>query len=288
VTDDGDRVGRLRIGELSRRSGVSPERLRAWELRYDLLAPTRTTGGFRLYGEQDEARVRRMLGFLSNGIAAAEAARLAIAGRTEPAATGDDDLQRALDGFDDAAAHAALDRVFLTYGAATAMRSVLLPYLRELGERWANGSATVAQEHFATALLRGRLLGLGRGWGTGAGPRALLACVPGDPHDLGLICFGVALREHGWRITLLGADTPVQTLGETAAGLAPELVVVASSSCTLLDACSAELAEVASRLPVALAGNGVDAAAARAIGARLLEGDPVSAAADLASASVEV
>ena len=41
-------VGHLRIGELSRRSGVSPELLRAWEQRYGLLRPLRSAGGFRL------------------------------------------------------------------------------------------------------------------------------------------------------------------------------------------------------------------------------------------------
>ena len=52
--------GYLRIGELTKRTGVSPELLRAWEQRYGLLQPTRTPGGFRLYSAADEARVQRM------------------------------------------------------------------------------------------------------------------------------------------------------------------------------------------------------------------------------------
>ena len=50
----------LRIGELSRRLGVSGHVLRAWESRYGLLRPVRSAGGFRLYSEADEARIRRM------------------------------------------------------------------------------------------------------------------------------------------------------------------------------------------------------------------------------------
>ena len=76
----------------------------------------------------------------------------------------------------------------------------------------AGGDASIAQEHFASALLRGRLLGLARGWGTGSGPLGLLACFPGDQHDLGLLCFGLALRGQGWRITFLGPDTPLATI----------------------------------------------------------------------------
>jgi DICT domain-containing protein len=67
----------LRIGELSRRTGVSPELLRAWERRYGLLQPSRSAGGYRLYSAADEARIRRMQARLSEGLSAAEAAQLA-------------------------------------------------------------------------------------------------------------------------------------------------------------------------------------------------------------------
>src|SRR5690242_15840520 len=69
----------LRIGELSRRLGVSDHVLRAWETRYGLLQPVRTEGGFRLYSAADEARVRQMQAHLANGLSAAEAARAALA-----------------------------------------------------------------------------------------------------------------------------------------------------------------------------------------------------------------
>ena len=68
----------LRIGELSRRLGVSGHVLRAWESRYGLLRPVRSAGGFRLYSEADEMRVRRMQAHLAGGLSAAEAARTVL------------------------------------------------------------------------------------------------------------------------------------------------------------------------------------------------------------------
>ena len=68
--------GLLRIGELSRRSGVSPELLRAWERRYQLLRPARSQGGLRLYSLDDLERVREMRRHLASGLAAAEPLRL--------------------------------------------------------------------------------------------------------------------------------------------------------------------------------------------------------------------
>jgi DNA-binding transcriptional MerR regulator len=279
----------LRIGELSRRVGVSPEVLRAWERRYGLLSPSRTEGGFRLYGDEDERRVRRMLEHLDRGVSAAEAARLA---RTEREGVAYEDaegapalgaigahLRLALDEFDEAAAQAALDRLLGGFALETVLRDGVLPYLHELGERWQRGEASIAQEHFASALLRGRLLGLARGWGSGSGPLGLLACLPGEQHDLGLICFGLALRAHGWRITYLGPDTPLATITETTRLLRPALVVVSAALAEHAIDAEAGLAEVGRYAPLALGGGGASPSLAEAIGARYLREDPVTAAA---------
>jgi DNA-binding transcriptional MerR regulator len=170
----------LRIGELSRRLGVSDHVLRAWERRYGLLRPVRSAGGFRLYSETDLERVRRMQDHLARGLSAAEAARAAIAEeRAAPPAPDPGPghlaeasraLATALDEFDEPAAQAVLDRLLSTLTVELVIREVLLPYLRELGERWRRGVVSVAQEHFASSVVRERLAGLGRGWGHGHGP----------------------------------------------------------------------------------------------------------------------
>lgn len=281
----------LRIGELSRRVGVPPELLRAWEQRYGLLRPVRSAGGFRLYTTADENRVRSMRHHLEAGISAAQAARLALA---EPAnAAGEDgesasfapltsDLRDALDRLDEPGAHAALDRLLARFTLQTVLRDALLPYLHELGERWERGEASVAQEHFASNLLRGRLLGLARGWGQSAGPRAVLACAPGELHDLPLIIFGLALAGRGWSITYLGPDTPVATIQEALKDVEPRLVVVSATTSRRLRAAQAQLSELARHVPIALAGAGATDRLARATGASLLQGDPVTAAERLA------
>ena len=52
--------------------------LRAWENRYGLPQPVRSPGGFRLYSEADESRIRRMQAYLADGLSAAEAARAVL------------------------------------------------------------------------------------------------------------------------------------------------------------------------------------------------------------------
>jgi DNA-binding transcriptional MerR regulator len=282
----------VRIGELSRRSGVSPELLRAWEHRYGLLHPLRSEGGFRLYSPQDEQRIAVMRAHLESGLSAAEAARLTLAeeGVTAPHAEtpalerGTAELRAALDAFDESAAQAALDRLLSGFSVETVLREVVLTYLRELGDRWERGEVSVAQEHFASQILRGRLLGLGRGWDQGSGPRALLACMPGEQHDLGLIAFGLALRNRGWRITFLGPDTPLDTLTDAVTALRPDAVVVAATTPAHFENGGDALRRLARAAPLWAAGAGATPTFATDTGARLLDLDPLRAAEHVAVA----
>jgi DNA-binding transcriptional MerR regulator len=301
--------GYLRIGELARRTGASPELLRAWERRYGLLRPTRSQGGFRLYTAADEERIRRMREYLARGVAAAEAARLAVdaetpapgadattptvpAPETTPTVPAPEttaaappllqaaarELAGALDRFDEEQAHAVLDRLLAAYRIETILRELLIPYLHDLGQRWARGDVSVAQEHFASNLLRGRLLGLARGWGQGHGPAAILACLPSEQHDLGLIAFGITLHRRGWHIIYLGPDTPIATIRQATASIAPDLVVLAGTVPEPFAAHADAIADLARQATVALGGAGATAELAARTGARLLDQDPVSAA----------
>jgi methanogenic corrinoid protein MtbC1 len=188
------------------------------------------------------------------------------------------ELAAALDAFDEPSAQAVIDRVLATTTLDAFLAEVVLPYLRELGERWERGKASVAQEHFASSVLRGRLLGLSRGWGLGLGPLALLACLPGEQHELGLVSFGLALRARGWRIGYLGSDTPLDTLTKAADSLRPDLVVLSAVSDERVRAVGTELRSLAERHRVAVGGAGATGDAAEEVGAIALEGDVVAEA----------
>src|SRR4051812_16206798 len=279
----------MRIGELSRRTGVSPELLRAWEQRYGLLRPHRSDGGFRLYSSDDEIRVRRTTALIAEGMAAAQAARLARGESAQndsetPSLVDDlaDDMRRALDAFDSAAAHAAIDRLFSTFSIRFGLTEVLIPYLRDLGERWSEDTITVAQEHFASHLIRGRMLAMAGDWGAGGGSSALLACLPGEAHDLGLIVFGILLAGRGWRVTFLGADTPFDTLEASVHTLRPALVVLTTVDEALFREQADAIARLAEWTPVAVAAP-VDRHSLLALGVEPLVGDITKAAESVAT-----
>ena len=271
----------VRIGELSRRTGVSPELLRAWEHRYGLLEPSRTVGRFRLYSEADIARVRRMRANLDAGLSASEAARVVLAERSAVDSPGlgeaADELARSLEGYDDVGAQAALDSLLAAFSLDIVVREVLVPFLHAVGERWQRDELSVGQEHFISNVIRGRLLALSRGWDRGVGPRALLASAEGDQHDLPVLLFGVLLRTHGWRITFLGADTPVASLAETVRAIRPDVAVITGTVQGVFEPLVEQLREVAHETRLYLAGAAADDDLARHADAMHLDGDLVEA-----------
>ncbi len=280
-----DGGGRLRIGELSRRVGVSPELLRAWESRYGLVRPQRTEGGLRLYSEDDERRVRLMKDQMAAGLSASEAAR--VAKRDEaPAAPVEAseierDLERSFDELDEPRAQATVDRLLASFTLEAALGQVILPFLHRIGERWAGAELSVAQEHFTSNVVGGRLRALARGWGRGVGPRAILACPPGEQHELGLLCFGLLLRERGWRIAYLGAATPPEDIAGALEDLSPAVVVLSAVTPERFADAGEDIRELAERARVAIGGAGASQALAEALGAELLPADVVAGAAAL-------
>ena len=293
---------RLRIGEVSRRLGVSAHLLRAWERRYGVLHPVRSESGYRLYSALDEKRIRVMQSYLARGLSASEAALAALAEvpvpdeiTALPAASpahhppvepadheslpkAQDKLARVLDRFDEPAAETLLDSLLGGFTLETVLRSVLLPYLYDLGERWSQGHITVAQEHFAANVVRARLGGLSRGWGRGSGPQALLACAPGELHDLPLLAFGVVLYRNGWRVRFLGSGLPLADVIRTATETPPRTTVLSAVDPRRFEGQEGELRRLSRAAPLAIGGRGATPEIAEAGRARLLAGNLVTEA----------
>jgi methanogenic corrinoid protein MtbC1 len=202
----------LNIAALSRRTGVAPDTLRKWEQRYGVLRPVRTAGGQRRYSEMDVQRVEWLRDRIKDGWRIGEAAR--VLDEASAAALDDpgdlrDALVASVVANDLSGVTAMLDQTFAVLDLEQALTEVVTPVLRWTGEAWHRGELSVAQEHGITAKVRSQLARLvsdGRGGVHGV---AVLACAPGERHDVGLLMLAVLLRADGWRVEFLGADTPV-------------------------------------------------------------------------------
>lgn len=279
--------------------------MRAWERRYGLLRPSRSPGGFRLYSSDDETIVRAMLAEIDRGYPPSQAAKIALArsqtrepqpgtdqpdpagipgrtdgpGRLESLRT---ELSEALRRYEGGRAQELFDVILAEFSLNAVLRDVVLRCLSDIGDAWARGDMTVAEEHFASQLLRERLLALARDWDRGRGPRALLACPSGERHDIGLICFGIVLSRNGWRITFLGPDTPISALTGAVTALEPDLIVLSATLEEWFISIASPLRALATERAVFIAGSGATSPVARATGTSALEHGPVAAALHIA------
>lgn len=209
------------ISTVSALTGVNAVTLRAWERRYGLVRPTRTSAGHRLYTETDVERIKTILKLLDEGIAISRVDRALehVAVPTEtPVEEGpwpafQHAMLNAVANFDEAVLEARYNEAMSLYPVDVLTRQLLVPLLKQLGERWARNEGSVAEEHFFSVFLRNKL---------GArfhhrnlqntGPQLVAACVPGEQHEFGLLLFALAAHARGYRVILLGANMPLAEL----------------------------------------------------------------------------
>jgi DNA-binding transcriptional MerR regulator len=301
----------MRIGELATRVGVSTHVLRAWETRYGLLQPSRSAGGYRLYGPEDERRVREVIALRDQGVSAVEASRRVLAAERagssatavspEGALAAENDpreagmradppvlvaqLLDAISALDEDRAHAVLDTAFLDRSVESAIVDVLVPFFVRVGEAWELGRIGIAQEHFASSLVRRRLGALSLTWGVGSGPVAVLACPPGEFHDIILLSFGVLLGRAGWRVRYLGTDTPVPSLASACRLAHPDAVILASRRPNGFRAHAEALRRLAQYHPLWIAGRGATPRIIDELGAQVLGPDLAASVAELTAAA---
>lgn len=223
-----------RIRTVAEMTGIPRNTLIAWERRYGFVRPQRHENGYRSYSDADVAKLRRVQNALKAGLKISEAIGLL---ESEPAPEekrrevlksggvwGEDgvrtlgDVQRelasALVNFERERADAILTQLS-PVPFANRLREVFFPVLRMVGDMWASGEISVAQEHYASAVLRthfaGILLGLGvRGRGA---PHAACTTFVGEQHELAALALAIQLSLSGYRVSYLGPNLPASEAG---------------------------------------------------------------------------
>jgi MerR family transcriptional regulator, light-induced transcriptional regulator len=260
----------LNIAALSRRTGVAPDTLRKWEQRYHILRPSRTAGGQRRYDERDVQRVEWLCERLTEGYRISEAATLLGSIDVAPTRAPQDQLQSmlaAVGAGDVVGVGQLIDQAFALHGVDVTLDEILHPLLEEIGDRWAAGELTVAEEHLVSEAVRSRLGHLLADAGGGVRGSAVLACAPGEEHELGLMMLAIALRRDGWRVVYLGADTPFGDAVDLAERVNARLVAI-----SLADASRADGVAPADRVEVVIGGRGASQAMAKRLGVSYADG----------------
>ncbi len=134
----------------------------------------------------------------------------------------------------EASHHSVVGRLFALRGETGSWSGVadeLGPVLTALGEAWAKGAISIAEEHQASECLARALVQVGLSLPTSSRPkRALLATAEGERHELGLRLAELCLRSRQWRSVWVGSNTPTDVLASHVESSDIELVVVTASA----------------------------------------------------------
>lgn len=210
------------IRTVSDLTNVNAITLRAWERRYGLFEPVRKASGHRLYTQANIDLITRVVGLLDRGmrIGQIKAQLDAETAEQNKDAVVNDIWKRYVDRMIAAVIQFNEEGLEATYGDALSLYPIdmvterlLMPLLKELGRRWAENEGSIAEEHFFAFYIRNKLgARFHHRSKTNDGPSLLLACLPGDRHEAGLLLFALAANAAGYRVILLGADMPLEEL----------------------------------------------------------------------------
>jgi len=158
--------------------------------------------------------------------------------------------------------------------------------MRHLGFLWQTGRVSVADEHAATEICRYVLYRLFDSIEPAkpVGLKALVSCVPGDEHELGVEIVGECLRLKGWEVFIVGRSTPSEDILKALAEFRPHVAFFSATLVANLPAARALVTEAQKTLPglgVVLGGAAAVAAADVLAGPRVRVAEHFAEAASL-------
>lgn len=226
------------IGTVSKLTGVGAITLRAWERRYGLIQPVRKESGHRLYTRHHIDQINRITALTQQGIRISQIRPEMLESESPADLGGDSDawneylnsMMAAIISFDEDRLEEVYNNALSLYPIGMVTRKLLTPLLTELGLRWAEGEGSISEEHFFAFYLRNKLGARyhHRPRGNG-GSRILLAGLPGEHHEVGLLLFALAAHEAGYRVIPLGANMPLHELAAVAASKGCSAIVLAGA-----------------------------------------------------------
>jgi len=231
-----DKKGVYAIRYVSRRTGLTPHVIRAWEKRYQAVVPLRSPKNRRLYSEDDVQRLLLLKRVADEGhnishIAKLDSSELLELAQQKASMTpwalnnnGRHLQQKAAQDYRSECLSAVInldpDRLNQSYDQAAVdltrsalLKEVIVPLFEEIGNLWRNGSLKIINEHMATSVTRTLLLNMLRATAVSdSAPRIVIATAVGQWHDMGALTVALTAAEYGWHPLYYGPNLPVEEI----------------------------------------------------------------------------
>lgn len=259
--------------EVTHRTGLTPDLLRAWEKRYRVVKPRRSAGGQRLYSEEDIEHLRRLHRAVLAGRSIGQVAHLdraALARLVEGDSSGStpapaglpDETTRAITrahaeclAATERLDHAALERILRhaahQFSVPVLLDQLIAPVLRDIGDRWERGAILPVHEHTASVEIHRLLTWLVHATPVKQDAPLIAVTTPaGQQMELGALMAGATAAAEGWRVAWLGPNLPSGDIVLAAQALRPAALAISLVHQTR----DAELAKELERIARGVAG----------------------------------
>jgi len=236
---------KLGIGALARATGIHTNTIRTWERRYGVPRAERTAGGQRCYTQETVVHLALVKKALDLGHRPATALAMDVdvlrelldttGGRpVAPDSVSGTQVNtwiQATTQLNTDALDRLLEQGLAEQGILPFLEELVAPYVVALGQAWADGELTIYHEHFGSARLVSFLSGHWHRLSQQAlGPTAVMACLPGERHAVGLHMASWVMARRGWRVVFLGADCPVDDILKAAAQTKAKVIGISMSA----------------------------------------------------------
>ncbi len=230
-----------RIHRVAKLTGLSKDVIRVWERRFGILKPTRGANRYRNYSDEDVALLRFLKEQLDAGGSIGELAKLGreeLLGRARasaPRASFVDntfsrllrELLSTLNPFDRVIFEKRLNGAVAVVPFEEALHGILLPLQEQVGQLWHEGHIDVAIEHYVTKHIQQKIFSAMNQLPVAEfGAKVIVACPPGEEHDIAALTVAYRCRVRGCRVYYLGANVPVASLANLCGKVEPDLTII--------------------------------------------------------------
>ena len=233
-----------RIKTVASMTGLSTHLIRKWEERYNLVHPQRAPNGYRTYREDDIQFLLYLKSQLTNGETIGQLAQIGETHLRQAMRDLSCNFSSLPNQYQSEARHIiqsaqnqdydAIQKTIASWilqlGLEGAMEVILFPLLRLIGELWHRGAISTSAENSVSRIVRLQLINaLGKDSSRDK-EQALVACVPGDYHEIAPLTVTLLLQKLGWQATYLGPNVSFEVLQMALRRRHPDLMILSSTT----------------------------------------------------------
>jgi MerR family transcriptional regulator, light-induced transcriptional regulator len=229
------------ISVISDSCGVKTHTIRAWEKRYNLFSPQRSSKGQRLYGDEDIVKAKLIVSLINCGYSVSSLAIYSVeeldtlkskmtTGKVKRKIKNDSKklkkILNHLNSFNIDAVASEIQFARLSMGVKSFIMDLVLPVIRECGQLVNSGNLSVTQEHIVSTIIRDQLSQIYLANSFESETSIALATPLGNIHELSILIADLLCRVNRLPTRYLGVGHPAPCLAEALGALKIPILVL--------------------------------------------------------------